>query len=87
MGVVYEAIDVEHGLRVALKTLRHMTAESLADAESRGDLYTSVQLRCGSLAVVWLADDKPGTPRDVAVGASPDGRHGRALGPTQRSFL
>jgi Cdc6-like AAA superfamily ATPase len=30
MGVVYEAIDIEHGTRVALKTLRHMTAESLA---------------------------------------------------------
>jgi eukaryotic-like serine/threonine-protein kinase len=30
MGVVYEAIDRERGTRVALKTLRNMTAESLA---------------------------------------------------------
>jgi hypothetical protein len=30
MGVVYEAIDRERDTRVALKTLRHMTAESLA---------------------------------------------------------
>jgi Cdc6-like AAA superfamily ATPase len=30
MGVVYEAIDRERGTRVALKTLRSMTAESLA---------------------------------------------------------
>src|SRR5215472_11564305 len=30
MGVVYEAIDRERGTRVALKTLRAMTAESLA---------------------------------------------------------
>src|SRR6516165_6630796 len=30
MGVVYEAIDRERGTRVALKTLRHMTAEALA---------------------------------------------------------
>src|SRR5215472_10519600 len=30
MGVVYEAIDRERGTPVALKTLRHMTAEALA---------------------------------------------------------
>src|SRR5215469_12708614 len=30
MGVVYEAIDRERGTRVALKTLRHITAEALA---------------------------------------------------------
>jgi serine/threonine protein kinase len=30
MGVVYEAVDRESGTRVALKTLRHMTPESLA---------------------------------------------------------
>jgi serine/threonine protein kinase len=31
----------------------------LADAERRGDMYTSVQLRDGSLAIVWLAADNP----------------------------
>ncbi|MGH7293482.1 MAG: serine/threonine-protein kinase, partial [Polyangiaceae bacterium] len=30
MGIVYEALDRESGTRVALKTLRHMTADSLA---------------------------------------------------------
>jgi hypothetical protein len=34
-------------------------ARLLVDAYRRGDLYTSVQLRDGSLAVVWLADDNP----------------------------
>jgi serine/threonine protein kinase len=29
MGIVYEALDQESGTRVALKTLRHMTADSL----------------------------------------------------------
>ncbi len=35
----------------------------LADAERRGDMYTSVQLRDGSLAVVWLAADNPEAAR------------------------
>jgi eukaryotic-like serine/threonine-protein kinase len=35
----------------------------LADAEVRGDLYTSVQLRDGYLAVLWLAADNPETAR------------------------
>jgi tetratricopeptide (TPR) repeat protein len=35
----------------------------LADANARGDLYTSVQLRSGYLAVLWLAADDPQTAR------------------------
>jgi serine/threonine protein kinase len=35
----------------------------LADAERRGDMYTSVQLRDGSLAIVWLAADNPEAAR------------------------
>ena len=38
-------------------------ARLLADAERRGDMYTSVQLRDGSLAVVWLAADNPEAAR------------------------
>ncbi len=38
-------------------------ARLLADAERRGDMYTSVQLRDGSLGVVWLAEDKPDAAR------------------------
>jgi serine/threonine protein kinase len=30
MGVVYEALDREHGTRIALKTLRHLSAEGIA---------------------------------------------------------
>jgi len=35
----------------------------LADAEARGDLYTSVLLRDGHLAALWLAADDPETAR------------------------
>jgi hypothetical protein len=35
----------------------------LADADARGDLYTSVQLRAGYLAVLWLAADDSETAR------------------------
>jgi eukaryotic-like serine/threonine-protein kinase len=38
-------------------------ARLLADAERRGDMYTSVQLRDGSLAVIWLAGDNPDAAR------------------------
>ena len=38
-------------------------ARVLADAERRGDMYTSVQLRDGSLAIVWLAADNPDAAR------------------------
>jgi serine/threonine protein kinase len=34
-----------------------------ADADWRGDIYTAVQLRGGSLAVVWLAADQPAEAR------------------------
>jgi hypothetical protein len=38
-------------------------ARLLADAERRGDMYTSVQLRDGSLAIIWLAGDNPAAAR------------------------
>jgi hypothetical protein len=39
----------------------------LDDAERRGDMFTSVQLRDGSLAILWLvADDPEGARRHVA---------------------
>jgi hypothetical protein len=38
-------------------------ARLLVDAERRGDMYTSVQLRDGSLAIVWLVADKPDVAR------------------------
>jgi hypothetical protein len=38
-------------------------ARVLADAERRGDMYSSVQLRDGSLAIVWLAADNPDAAR------------------------
>ena len=41
--------------------MRH--ARLIADAEQRGDMYTSVQLRDGSLAIVWLVADEPDTAR------------------------
>jgi eukaryotic-like serine/threonine-protein kinase len=50
----------------------------LADAEQRGDLFTSVQLRAGSLAILWLvADDPEGARRNVAEAMAlwPDDRY------------
>jgi serine/threonine protein kinase len=42
-------------------------AALLEDADQRGDLYTSVQLRDGSLAILWLVKDDPdGARRQVA---------------------
>jgi hypothetical protein len=42
-------------------------AALLDDAERRGDMFTSVQLRDGSLAILWLvADDPEGARRHVA---------------------
>jgi hypothetical protein len=38
----------------------------LADAERRGDLFSSVQLRIGSTAGVWLAADRPDEARQSA---------------------
>jgi serine/threonine protein kinase/tetratricopeptide (TPR) repeat protein len=41
-------------------------AALVADAEQRGDMLTSVQLRDGSLAILWLiADDPDGARRNV----------------------
>jgi hypothetical protein len=41
-------------------------AALVADAEQRGDLHTSVQLRDGSLAILWLvADDPEGARRNI----------------------
>ena len=53
-------------------------AAVLDDAERRGDLYTSVQLRDGSLAILWLvADDPEGARRHVseAMALWPDDRY------------
>ena len=47
----------EHG------ELARRHARLLADAERRGDMYTSVQLRDGLLAIVWLAADRPDEAR------------------------
>jgi tetratricopeptide (TPR) repeat protein/predicted Ser/Thr protein kinase len=41
------------------RELARRHAAIVADAEQRGDLHTSVQLRDGSLAVLWLAADDP----------------------------
>jgi serine/threonine protein kinase/tetratricopeptide (TPR) repeat protein len=45
------------------KELARRHARLLADANARGDLYTSVQLRDGYVAVMWLAADEPETAR------------------------
>ncbi len=53
-------------------------AAALDDAERRGDLDTSVQLRDGSLAILWLvADDPEGARRHVAEAMAlwPDNRY------------
>jgi eukaryotic-like serine/threonine-protein kinase len=48
------------------RDLSRRHARFLADAERRGDLYTAVQLRDGSLAIVWLVADNPeGARRSV----------------------
>ncbi len=56
--------------------IRH--AAIVADAEQRGDMYTSVQLRDGSLAILWLVGDDPeGARRHVqqAMSLWPDDRY------------
>jgi hypothetical protein len=45
------------------KELARRHARLLADADARGDRYTSVNLRDGYLAVIWLAADEPETAR------------------------
>jgi hypothetical protein len=47
----------------AYAELARRHARYLADADRRGDMYTSVQLRDGSLATVWLAADQPDDAR------------------------
>jgi serine/threonine protein kinase len=48
------------------RELARRHAAIVADAEQRGDLYTSVQLRDGSLAILRLADDDPeGARREI----------------------
>jgi serine/threonine protein kinase len=52
----------------------------LADAEQRGDRYMSVQLRAGSLAILWLAADDP-------EGARRNAQEAIALWPRDRYLL
>jgi serine/threonine protein kinase len=51
----------------------------LVDAERRGDMYTSVQLRDGSLAIVWLAADNPEAARRHARESMATWSHKRYL--------
>ncbi len=44
-----------------MRELRRRYDRLLADAEARGDLYTSVQLRAGAITHLWLAHDEPDT--------------------------
>jgi hypothetical protein len=59
--------------------LERRHARFLADAERRGDRYTSVQLRDGSLAQVWLAADRPEEARRQAREAIALWPHARYL--------
>jgi hypothetical protein len=45
------------------RQLARRHAALLADAEQRGDKFTSVQLRDGSLAILWLVGDDPQAAR------------------------
>jgi serine/threonine protein kinase/tetratricopeptide (TPR) repeat protein len=62
------------------RKLAQRHAELLADADRRGDLYTSVELRDGSLAIVWLAADDP-------EGARRNAREAHAVWPRDRYLL
>jgi hypothetical protein len=55
-------------------------AEALHQAEQAGDMYTSVQLRDGSLAILWLAADDP-------EGARRHARESIAMWPSDRYLL
>jgi hypothetical protein len=60
------------------RELARRHAALLADAEQRGDKYTSVQLRDGSLAILWLvADDPDGARRNAeeAIASWPRDRY------------
>jgi serine/threonine protein kinase/tetratricopeptide (TPR) repeat protein len=62
-------------------------ARLLADADSRGDLYTSVQLRDGLLAPMWLAADEPETARRNIREAIAQWSHSRFLLLQRRGML
>ncbi len=60
------------------RQLARRHAALLEDAKQRGDMFTSVQLRDGSLAILWLvADDPDGARRHVAESMAlwPDDRY------------
>jgi len=60
------------------RELARRHAAILEDADQRGDRYTSVQLRDGSLAILWLvADDPEGARRSTAEAMAlwPDDRY------------
>src|SRR5258708_10124514 len=60
------------------RELARRHAALLADAEQRGDKHTSVQLRDGSLAILWLAADDPQGARraaDEAIASWPRDRY------------
>ena len=60
------------------RELARRHAALLEDAKQRGDMFTSVQLRDGSLAILWLvADDPDGARRHVAESMAlwPDDRY------------
>jgi serine/threonine protein kinase/tetratricopeptide (TPR) repeat protein len=62
------------------RELAQRHAAIVAEAEQRGDMYTSVQLRDGSLAILWLvADDPDGARRHI--------EEAMALWPTDRYLL
>jgi serine/threonine protein kinase/tetratricopeptide (TPR) repeat protein len=62
------------------RELARRHARLLADAEQLGDMYTSVQLRDGSLAILWLAADDP-------EGARRNAQEAIALWPRDRYLL
>jgi tetratricopeptide (TPR) repeat protein len=60
------------------RELANRHAALVSDAEHRGDMHTSVQLRDGSLAILWLvADDPEGARRHMeqAMSLWPDDRY------------
>jgi hypothetical protein len=59
--------------------LERRHARYLADAERRGDRYTSVQLRDGCLSTLWLAADRPEDARRQAREAIALWPHARYL--------
>ncbi len=62
------------------RELAHRHAALLAEAQDLGDIHMSVQLRDGSLAIMWLAADDP-------EGARRNAAESMALWPTDRYLL